>query len=267
MDLVKIENNQVVTTSLIIANGVGVEHESAIRLIDKYSDKFNSWGQIEFSVFKSGNPEGGRPIKVAILNEQQATFLVTLFRNNVRVVAFKTRLVDQFYKMRDKLRYGSDKVPQTFLEALELAVEKEKQRLAFEQQYLLEKERADEYQSTHELYESVTNKGGWISAKTVTDVLNILGLGRTNFYRFLREQGIVTNKNQPMRCHIETKLMKARYDDFLEQYIVEFSFKGLKYIYAKLVQAKKIPSDLSEETWIKYCVDMETNEGDNNEIY
>lgn len=106
MDLVQIENNQVVTTSQIIADGVGIEHESAIRLINKYFDKFTNWGQIEFHVFKSGNSEGGRPTKVAILNEQQATFLITLFRNNERVIAFNqiAREFPRLYRRRDESR-------------------------------------------------------------------------------------------------------------------------------------------------------------------
>ena len=46
---------------------------------------------------------GGRPTKVAILNEPQATFLITLLRNNEIVTDFKEELVDRFYKMREIL--------------------------------------------------------------------------------------------------------------------------------------------------------------------
>ena len=45
----------------------------------------------------------GRPTKVAYLNEQQATFLITLLRNNEIVLEFKSELVDRFYKMRELL--------------------------------------------------------------------------------------------------------------------------------------------------------------------
>lgn len=40
---------------------------------------------------------------MAYLNEPQATFLVTLLRNNDVVLDFKSALVDQFYKMREIL--------------------------------------------------------------------------------------------------------------------------------------------------------------------
>lgn len=102
-NLVFIENDTPVTTSLIIANGTKNQHESIIRLINEHTAHFKRWGQIYFSDLKSGNPKGGRPTRVAILNEQQATFLVTLLRNTDVVVEFKCELVDRFYKMREKL--------------------------------------------------------------------------------------------------------------------------------------------------------------------
>ena len=148
---------------------------------------------------------------------------------------------------------GSYCRPLTYLEALEQLVVKEKERLALEA-------KNKELQVTQDLYDTVTLKNKWYSAKTVTDVLNILGLGRTNFYRFLREQGIVTNKNQPMRKHIEAGLMRARFDEWLEQYIVSFSLKGLRYIFVKLIKAKKLPENITEEIWIEYCNEMESSE-------
>jgi phage regulator Rha-like protein len=36
-----------------------------------------------------------------MLNEQQAALLISLMRNNDEVVAFKVRLLSEFYRMRD----------------------------------------------------------------------------------------------------------------------------------------------------------------------
>lgn len=49
---------------------------------------------------KSGNSKGGRPERMYYLNEEQATFVVTLLRNSKVVVKFKKELVRQFYTMR-----------------------------------------------------------------------------------------------------------------------------------------------------------------------
>lgn len=102
-DLVFLKNKQPVTTSLIIAEGTQNEHRSIIRLIQNYQERFERWGKIRFTDLKSTNPQGGRPTTVAILNEQQATFLITLLRNNEIVLDFKSELVDRFYKMREIL--------------------------------------------------------------------------------------------------------------------------------------------------------------------
>ena len=97
------QGKNIFTNSLIIAEGTQNEHESIIRLIQRYEEKFNRWGAVKFTDLKSGNPLGGRPTKVAFLNEQQATFLITLLRNSDVVLDFKSELVDQFYKMREIL--------------------------------------------------------------------------------------------------------------------------------------------------------------------
>lgn len=103
-ELVFLKNNQPVTTSLIIAEGTGNEHKSVIRLINEHKTEFEEdWGTIRFSDLKSTNPLGGRPTKIAWLNEPQATFLITLLRNNEIVVKFKKKLVCDFYKMREIL--------------------------------------------------------------------------------------------------------------------------------------------------------------------
>ena len=102
-ELVFLKNNQPVTTSLIVAGGTHNEHKSIIRLINEHKTHFERWGQVRFSDLKSTNPQGGRPTKVAYLNEQQATFLITLLRNNEIILDFKSELVDRFYKMRELL--------------------------------------------------------------------------------------------------------------------------------------------------------------------
>ncbi len=105
-ELVTIRGNDCFTNSLVIAEGTHNEHKSVIRIIDTHKKHFERWGKIYFSDFKSTNYLGdlrGRPTKVAFLNEQQATFLITLLRNSEIVLDFKSELVEQFFKMRQIL--------------------------------------------------------------------------------------------------------------------------------------------------------------------
>ena len=72
-----------------------------------------------FTDLKSENSKGGRPEVIYLLNEEQATFLMTLMRNDGEdgvVVAFKMRLVEEFYKMR---RHLEEKQTKAWIETRE----------------------------------------------------------------------------------------------------------------------------------------------------
>lgn len=154
-----------------------------------------------------------------------------------------------------------DKIPQTFLEALELAVEKEKQRIALEQQYLLEKARADENQEVKDLYDATNaSEEYWLPMKTVADVLDVIGIGRNNLYKFLREQHVLSQNNEPMRCYQEMGYIRSSYvTGFKNQVICVVSLKGLKFIFKKLQNAELIPRTTKMEEWLKLCTALDSD--------
>lgn len=87
-------------TSEIIAEGTGIEHRKLRDTIRKYKTELETFG---LSASYQAESSGGRPTIGYILNEQQATFLLTLLKNTPVVVVFKKELVRQFYTMRDEL--------------------------------------------------------------------------------------------------------------------------------------------------------------------
>lgn len=99
-ELVEVRQDEVFTNSKVIAEGTENQHETVTAIIRKYESDITDFGKIEFSDLKSGNPKGGRPERMYYLNEEQATFVITLLRNSKVVVAFKKELVKQFYAMR-----------------------------------------------------------------------------------------------------------------------------------------------------------------------
>jgi phage regulator Rha-like protein len=99
-DLVVIEDKEPVTTTMLIAKGVGNKHENVMELLVKHSLKTKILSGFETRKVSSG----GRPMTVGILNEKQATFLITLMRNSEKVLEFKEKLVDEFFDMRDRLQ-------------------------------------------------------------------------------------------------------------------------------------------------------------------
>lgn len=96
--LVEVFNNQPMTTSLAIADGTGNEHKSVIQLVRKYIDDLQEFGTSAFEMRKSS----GRATEVALLNEQQATLLITYLKNTEIVRKFKIALVKAFFELRDR---------------------------------------------------------------------------------------------------------------------------------------------------------------------
>lgn len=106
-ELVEVKGNEVFTTSEIIADGTNNKHKSVKAIIQKYAKNLEEFGTLRFSDLKSTNLKGGRPERVYFLNEQQATFLMTLLRNDGVygvIVEFKKRLVEEFFRMREFIR-------------------------------------------------------------------------------------------------------------------------------------------------------------------
>lgn len=101
-------NNQMVinykdeafTNSLIIAQGTGVEHSSVIRLATNYKTELEEFGRVGFQIVPFETKGGIQKVKICRLNEEQATFLISLMKNTKPVVQFKKALVKEFYSMK-----------------------------------------------------------------------------------------------------------------------------------------------------------------------
>ena len=96
-ELVEVRENDVFTNSKVIAEGTGNQHKNVKELITKYQKDIEDFGTLSVSNAES---TGGRPEQIYYLNEEQATFVITLLRNSKVVVKFKKELVRQFYAMR-----------------------------------------------------------------------------------------------------------------------------------------------------------------------
>ncbi len=82
-----------------LAKALGNKHKSTISQIERYSDELKSFGVLAFEIAKP-TTAGGRPERYALLNEDQAIFLLTLARNSSRVVPLKISLVVAFGEAR-----------------------------------------------------------------------------------------------------------------------------------------------------------------------
>ena len=88
------------TLSSIIAECAEVKHRHLKILLKKHRADFEKFGKVTFKISPS---EAGQNVRDYILNEQQATLLITYLRNTEPVKEFKTNLVKAFFEMRDEV--------------------------------------------------------------------------------------------------------------------------------------------------------------------
>ena len=87
--------------SRLLAKQLGNKHRHVMALLDKYLVTFKKHGHVSF---KNADGErrqgGGKAERYALLNENQAYFLLNLSRNTEIVVALKSRLITAFSEVR-----------------------------------------------------------------------------------------------------------------------------------------------------------------------
>ena len=95
-----------VTTSEVIATALDKEHKDVLALAKKYQADLNEFGVASFktNLQTRGNRNGTQEKEIVILNEQQATLLITYMRNSDKVRKFKIALVKAFFEMREQIQ-------------------------------------------------------------------------------------------------------------------------------------------------------------------
>lgn len=87
--------------SRVIATHLDIQHESVLKMLKEYEAGFKELGFLRFEI---GKIEGrGRPERFAMLNEDQAHFLLSLSRPSPRTVPLKLALVKAFRDSRRAL--------------------------------------------------------------------------------------------------------------------------------------------------------------------
>lgn len=89
--------------SRLIAERLGIEHRSFLETVENYRTQVEqAFGILRFETAEIDGR--GRPGRFALLNEDQATFVMTLSRNSSEVVQCKLDLVQAFSKAKKLLR-------------------------------------------------------------------------------------------------------------------------------------------------------------------
>jgi len=92
------------TTSEIIASALDKDHKDVLALAKKYKADLKEFGLASFKTKPIKSGKGGFQNKeIVLLNEEQATLLITYMRNSEKVRKFKITLVKAFYEMKKRL--------------------------------------------------------------------------------------------------------------------------------------------------------------------
>lgn len=205
-NIVLIENGEAVTTSAAIAEGVGNPHKSVIQLIRQNQDDLEEFGSLAFQMrVGRSDGRGGQQAEVAILNERQATLLLTYMRNNEVVREFKKRLVREFYQLAQKAKHQDPMAllrdPAAMRELL----------LGYSEQVMALEQRAAEDAPKVAFHDKVAACDDFIS---VRDAAQVIGTGRSRLMAKLRTIGWVDKWNTPYQRTIDQGLMQSKVGQF-----------------------------------------------------
>lgn len=164
-----------------------------------------------------------------------------------------------------------DKVPQTFLEALELATKLERERVALEASYRAEQERADNAereakanQDARDLQDQATKRRIGYDLGKAAKFLNVKDLGRNRLFKFLRDNGDFfydrNGYNTVKQSHVNQKRFFEYIDETYEYPVIYITPKGMRYVLKALINAGYKPQITAEE-WERKCqLDQEEEE-------
>lgn len=87
--------------SRLLAKQLHNQHKAVVALLDRYAVKFKAFGHLPFKKEVGERRQGGgKAERYALLNEDQAFYLLSLSRNSARVVELKARLITAFGEAR-----------------------------------------------------------------------------------------------------------------------------------------------------------------------
>lgn len=118
-------------SSLDVAERTENEHRAVLQLVSSYVADLEQFGQVAFEMRAGYN---NAPVRVAHLNEAQATLLIAFMRNSDIVRRFKVELVRQFQDMKQALvkPQGAELLAIAVLEAQTMIAAKDERIAALE---------------------------------------------------------------------------------------------------------------------------------------
>lgn len=169
-------------------NRVELKHKSLLDIVrDEFEEEINEQKILPISYKDSMNRE--KPMYILTLNQAKQIL--------VRESKFVRKAMIHYIEELEKQLQKQFKVPTTFKEALQLALEQQERIEA------LELKQAEDRPKV-EFYDDVTESKDTVDMGTVAKVLNIKGVGRNKLFEILRDKKILMSNNQPYQKYIDS---------------------------------------------------------------
>ncbi|MDQ0416809.1 Rha family phage regulatory protein [Croceifilum oryzae] len=198
--LVFIENEKVVTDSLMVAEVFGKQHGHVLRDIEglECSSIFtqSNFGPSEYK------DSTGRSLKKYHLTKDGLVFLVMGYRG-AKAAEMKERYIEEFNRMEEYIRNGTFSIPSTFHEALRLAADLEQNRT------LLQATLTEQAPKV-EFHDKVLRSKELL---TVTTIAKDFGMSAIEFNRLLHLHGI--QYKQGNKWHLYDRYADKGYVDYV----------------------------------------------------
>ncbi len=97
--------------SRLLAENLAIQHKNVMALIDENKPDFEEFGRVAFETRALDTKGGKQKQRIALLNEDQSYFLLTLTRNTERTKRLKVELVKAFSKFRQHQQAAVDYLP------------------------------------------------------------------------------------------------------------------------------------------------------------
>jgi phage regulator Rha-like protein len=218
------KDNELIVDSRLVAQRLGIEHESFMRTINKYKSRIEKrFGHIRFEIETVINSVKAVNESIfAYLTEDQATTLMTFSKNTEAVIECKLDLVEAFSNAKKAIKQFT--IPSTRAEALRLAADLEERLEAEKQvsQKLLQEKQVlqiaiAEVKPKAEFYDIYVSRDGWLTGEQIAKQLSV---STRKMFDVLRNEKVVfyrSGKNipcarwvekgwatmRPVRCHDE----------------------------------------------------------------
>ncbi len=110
IELATVKNEPRVDSRVIAAN-LKVSHKATFQLLNQYIHEIETLGSVPFQMEARKRLNGAVKLKYALLNEDQAYFLLTLSKNTERAVQLKLNLVKAFSQARNQQKINDEYLP------------------------------------------------------------------------------------------------------------------------------------------------------------